>query len=491
MSDPIQDHALGINRRHFFGKATKGFGLGAAALSGLLGKQGFADQGIARPASPNLHGHFPNHTPKAKRVIYMFQSGAPSQQDLFDQKPLLNKHHGEDMRDHFEMTQRITGMTKNQAAFPLAGSRYEFSRHGKCGMELSELLPHIGGIADDITLIRSMHTEAINHDPAITFFQTGSQIPGRPSIGSWLSYGLGSECEDLPAFVAMVSRGTGRPNCQPLYDRLWGSGFLPTQHSGVKFMGTGDPVLYLKDPNGLGRNDRRRMLDDLAKLNHRSLEEFGDPEIDTRIQSYEMAFRMQASVPDLTDISNEPDSVLDMYGPSVRERGTYAYNCLMARRLAERDVRFIQLFHMGWDQHGSLHSQLSGQCRDADQASAALVTDLKQRGLLDDTLVVWGGEFGRTSYCQGKLSREVYGRDHHPRCFSIWMAGAGIKQGHIHGATDDFCYDITEGGVHVHDLHATMLELLGIDHERLVYKFQGRRFRLTDVHGHIVKEILA
>jgi hypothetical protein len=421
----------------------------------------------------------------------MFQSGAPSQQDLFDHKPKLQEHFGEDMKAHFEMTQRVTGMTKNQKTFPLAGTRYTFTRHGQCGMEMSELLPHISSLADDITLVRSMHTEAINHDPAITFFQTGHQLAGRPSIGSWLSYGLGSSNDNLPTFIALVSRGTGRPNCQPLYDRLWGSGFLPTKHAGVKFMGVGDPVLYLNNPAGFDDTARRRMLDDLARLNEQKLESFGDPEIATRIQQYEMAYRMQTSVPELTDFSDEPKHILDMYGPNVTKRGTYAYNCLLARRMAERDVRFIQLFHMGWDQHFTLPKQLSGQCRDTDQPSAALVRDLKQRGMLDDTLIVWGGEFGRTSYCQGPLTRENYGRDHHPRCFSLWMTGAGIKPGFTYGATDDYSYNITENPVHVHDLHATMMQQLGIDHERLTYKFQGRYYRLTDVHGHVVKDILA
>lgn len=479
---PIHDARMLETRRHFFGRAAAG--IGGAALASLLG-------GGSTQASPAPKPSFPNFAPKAKRVIYMHQSGAPSQQDLFDHKPRLQEKFGEDLRDHLDMNQRVTGMTKNQKTFPIAGTKYKFERHGKSGIEISELLPHISGIADEMCLIRSMHTEAINHDPAITFFQTGSQIPGRPSIGSWLSYGLGSASENLPAFIALVSRGTGRPNCQPLYDRLWSSGFLPTEHAGVKFMSTGDPVLYLKNPKGLNPTSRRRMLDDLAKLNQEKLVEFGDPEIHTRIQQYELAYRMQTSVPELTDISDEPQHILDMYGPTVTTRGTYAYNALLSRRMAERGVRFIQLYHMGWDQHFNLPTQLSGQCRDADQASAALVKDLKQRGMLDDTLIVWGGEFGRTSYCQGKLTRDNYGRDHHPRCFSLWMAGAGIKPGMTYGATDEYSYNITENPVHVHDLHATMLHLLGIDHERLTHKFQGRRFRLTDVHGHVVKDILS
>jgi hypothetical protein len=481
MSDPLLDSHLHLNRRHFFGKSAQG--LGVAALSSLFGDDLLASD------TPALIS--PDVAPKAKRMIYLFQSGAPSQQDLFDYKPKLIDNFGKELGDFVELNQRKTGMSAGQKSFPIAGTRYKFEKHGQSGTEISELLPHISSIADDICLIRSMSTEAINHDPAITFFQTGSQIPGRPSIGSWMSYGLGSNNKDLPAFVAMVSRGTGRPNCQPLYDRLWSSGFLPTQHAGVKFMSTGDPVLYLSNPKGLSGKARRKMLDHLAELNEQKLDEFADPEIATRIKSYELAYRMQTSVPELTDISDEPQHILDMYGPNVQTRGSYAYNCLMARRLAERDVRFIQLFHMGWDQHFTLPKQLGGQCEDADQPSAALIKDLKMRGLLDDTLVVWGGEFGRTSYCQGKLSRDNYGRDHHPRCFSLWAAGGGIKPGVTHGATDDFSHNITEKKVHVHDLHATILHQLGIDHEALTYKFQGRQFRLTDVHGHIVKDILS
>ena len=483
VSTPEVEQRLLLNRRHFFGRTALGIGL--PALGSLLGRDL-----AASPSGGGVLGQ-PQLPAKAKRVIYLFQSGAPSQQDLFDHKPKLQQHFGEDLRDHLEMTQRVTGMTAGQKTFPIAGTKYAFHKHGKCGMELGELIPHIGGVADDICLVRSMHTEAINHDPGITFFQTGHQLPGRPSMGSWLSYGLGSSNDNLPTFIALVSRGTGRPSCQPLYDRLWGSGFLPTQHAGVKFMSVGDPVLFLNNPAGLDAPARRRMLDDLARLNQEQLQAQGDPEIDTRIRQYEMAYRMQTSVPDLTDFSDEPQHILDMYGPDVKKRGTYAYNCLLARRMAERDVRFIQLFHMGWDQHFTLPQQLSGQCRDADQPSAALIKDLKQRGMLEDTLVVWGGEFGRTAYCQGKLERDNYGRDHHPRCFSLWLAGAGIKPGHVHGRTDDYSYNIVENPVHVHDLHATMLHLLGIDHERLTYRFQGRYFRLTDVHGKLVKGILS
>ncbi|MGY8767125.1 MAG: DUF1501 domain-containing protein [Pirellulales bacterium] len=486
--NPVDQTKILDTRRHFFGRAAKG--IGVAALASLLGKETLANQpkSIAAPSGLMKQYH---HPPKAKRVIYMFQSGAPSQQDLFDHKPKLQEHFNEDLREHVDMNQRVTGMTAGQKTYPLAGTKYKFSKHGESGTEISELLPHISGIADDICLIRSMHTTAINHDPAITFFQTGHQLAGRPSIGSWLSYGLGSMNDNLPTFVAMASRGTGRPSCQPLYDRLWGSGFLSTKNAGVKLMGVGDPVLYLNNPSGFSATARRRMLDDLAKLNRKKLEEFGDPEINTRIQQYELAYRMQTSIPELTDFSDEPKHVLEMYGPDVMNRGTYAYNCLLARRMAERDVRFIQLFHMGWDQHFTLPKQLSGQCRDADQPSAALVKDLKQRGMLDDTLIVWGGEFGRTSYCQGKLTPENYGRDHHPRCFSLWLTGAGIKPGITYGKTDDYCYNITENPVNVHDLHATMLHLLGIDHLRLTHKFQGRHYRLTDVHGELVDEIMS
>lgn len=473
-------------RRHFFGKSASG--IGVAALASLLDKDS-ASAEIPKPAGEMKEFH---SAPKAKRVIYLFQSGAPSQQELFDYKPALQQNEKKELSDFVEMNQRVTGMTAGQKSFPLAGSRYKFAKHGECGMELgSELLPNISSLADDICLIRSMHTEAINHDPAVTFFQTGHQLAGRPSIGSWLNYGLGSLNDNLPSFITMVSRGTGRPNCQPLYDRLWGSGFLPSTYAGVKLMSVGDPVLYLGNPQGFNATARRRMLDDLAELNQNKLDEFGDPEINTRIQQYELAYRMQTSVPELTDFSDEPAHVLKAYGPDVQVRGTYAYNCLLARRMAERDVRFVQLFHMGWDQHFTLPKQLPGQCRDVDQPTAALVNDLKERGMLDDTLVVWGGEFGRTSYCQGTLNNETYGRDHHPRCFSLWATGAGIKRGMTYGSTDEVCYNITENPVHVHDLHATMLHLLGIDHERLTYRFQGRYFRLTDVHGHVVKDILS
>jgi hypothetical protein len=411
--------------------------------------------------------------------------------DLFDPKPKLAALRGADLPDSIRQGQRLTGMTSTQDKFPVAPTRFGFAQRGRSGAWLSELLPHTAGVADELCFVRSMFTEAINHDPAITFFQTGAQLAGRPSIGAWLSYGLGSENSDLPAFVALISNGSGNPNDQPLYDRLWGSGFLPATHQGVKFRSAGDPVLFLSNPAGLDSAARRRMLDDLAKLNQIQHEEVGDPEIAARIAQYELAYRMQTSVPELSDLSKESAHIVDLYGPDARKPGTYAANCLLARRLSERGVRFIQLFHRGWDQHRKLPSQIIGQCRDTDQPSAALIQDLKQRGLLDETLVVWGGEFGRTVYCQGPLTADDYGRDHHPRCFTIWLAGGGIQPGLTYGETDDFSYNIARDPVHVHDLHATMLHCLGIDHTRLTFKFQGRNHRLTDVHGQVVNELLA
>lgn len=470
--------STGQTRRHFFGKSAHG--LGIAALTSLL------VDGLPADASTIQ----PHHAPKAKRIVYLFQSGAPSQLDMFDYKPGLEKIHGQNLPDSIRQGQRLTAMTATQSNFPVAPSMFQFRQHGNSGTWISELLPHTAGIVDQLCIVKSMHTEAINHDPAVTFFQTGAQLAGRPSIGSWISYGLGSENKDLPGFVVMVSSGTGR-NGQPLYDRLWGSGFLPTRYQGVKFRSTGDPVLYLSNPEGINLPARRRYLDDLAQLNEIKYQDFGDPEILTRISQYEMAFRMQASVPELTDLSAEPESTFDLYGPDSRKPGTYAANCLLARRLLERDVRFVQLFHRGWDQHTNLPEQISKQCMDTDQASAALVKDLEQRGLLEDTLVVWGGEFGRTVYSQGKLNPDNYGRDHHPRCFTMWMAGAGIRPGVTIGETDEFSYNITSDPVHVHDLHATLLHLLGIDHEKLTFKYQGRHFRLTDVHGKIVNKALA
>jgi hypothetical protein len=468
-----------LDSRRYFLQRT-GVGLGAAALASLLSDDGYAQDRAAIP-------HF---AAKAKRVIYLFQSGAPSQMDLFDYKPRLRSMFGVDLPDSIRRGQRLTGMTATQERFPIAPSMYRFARHGRSGATISELMPHLATVADELCFIKSMHTEAINHDPAITFFQSGAQLAGRPSMGAWLAYGLGSENRDLPAFVVMISQGTGNPADQPLYDRLWGSGFLPSQYQGVKFRSTGDPVLFLSNPDGIDAATRRRMLDDLARLNQLRLDEAGDPEIRTRIAQYELAYRMQTSVPDLTDISREPRNVLDMYGPEVRTPGSYAHNCLLARRLTERGVRFVQLFHRGWDQHTNLPRQITGQARDTDQPSAALIRDLKQRGLLDDTLVIWGGEFGRTVYCQGTLTHDNYGRDHHPRCFTFWLAGGGVKPGMSFGQTDDFSYNIDADPVHVHDLHATMLHCLGIDHRRLTYRYQGRNHRLTDVHGNVVDAIL-
>ncbi len=470
------------SRRYFLQR--NGVGLGAAALASLLNEDAGAQQTVGGLAG------LPHFAARAKRVIYLFQSGAPSQMDLFDYKPGLRSLFNQDLPDSVRRGQRLTGMTATQERFPIAPSMYRFARHGHSGATISELMPHLANVADELCFIKSMHTEAINHDPAITFFQSGAQLAGRPSMGAWLAYGLGSESRDLPAFVVMISQGSGNPADQPLYDRLWGSGFLPSQYQGVKFRSTGDPVLFLSNPDGVDAATRRRMLDDLARLNQMRLEESGDPEIRTRITQYELAYRMQTSVPDLTDISREPRRVLDMYGPEVERPGSYAYNCLLARRLTERGVRFVQLFHRGWDQHVNLPRQITGQARDTDQPSAALIRDLKSRGLLDDTLVVWGGEFGRTVYCQGTLTHDNYGRDHHPRCFTFWLAGGGVKPGMSFGQTDDFSYNIEENPVEVHDLHATMLHCLGIDHRRLTYRYQGRNHRLTDVHGNVVREIL-
>ena len=481
----IQDE---INRRTFL-KTTGTMGL--SALLTLMGSESFGQQ--AMQAQKKRVGGLPNmpdHKPTAKRVIYLHQSGAPSQMDLFDYKPGLTERKGENLPDSIRMGQRLTGMTSGQKAFPVAPSIFKFNQHGQSGIWLSELWPHLGKIVDELCFVYSMHTDAINHDPAITFLQTGSQLAGRPSIGSWLSYGLGTENRDLPAYVVMTSVGTGRKDDQPLYDRLWGSGFLPTTHQGVKFRNSGDPVLYLSDPDGLDRKSRRGMLDDLGALNNIRLGSMGDPEIATRISQYELAFRMQTSVPELTDISKEPSSVLEMYGPEVKRPGSYAYNCLLARRLAERGVRFVQLFHMGWDQHFNLPKAIAGQTFDTDQPTAALITDLKQRGMLDDTLVVWGGEFGRTVYSQGETTATDYGRDHHPKNFTMFMAGGGFKGGLAYGKTDDYSYNIVENPVDIHDLHATLLHCLGIDHKKLTFLYQGRDFRLTDVFGNVVTDLL-
>jgi len=476
--DPVAEHQLLLTRRHFFHRS--GASLGLAALASLVSRDAQAASGL-----PGL----PHFTPRAKRVIYLFQHGAPSQLDLFDYKPGLQKVKGQDLPDSVRMGQRLTGMTAYQANYPTAPSVFQFSQHGQSGMWISELLPHTGRVADELCLVKSLHTDAINHDPAVTFLQTGAQLAGRPSIGAWISYGLGSESQDLPAFVVMVSQGGGAS--QALADRQWGSGFLPTRFQGVQFRSGADPVLYLSDPEGYDSAARRRFLDDLARLNELKLQDYQDPEISTRIAQYEMAFRMQRSVPELTDLSKEPESTFELYGPDSRKPGSYAANCILARRLAERGVRFIQLFHRGWDQHGNLPREIRGQCLQTDQASAALVQDLKQRGLLDQTLVVWGGEFGRTVYCQGTMTETNYGRDHHPRCFAVWMAGGGLKGGLTWGETDDFSYNIIRHPMDVHDLHATILHCLGVDHTRLTFKYQGRHHRLTDVHGHVVEGLLA
>ncbi|MBC8354083.1 MAG: DUF1501 domain-containing protein [Planctomycetes bacterium] len=476
-----------INRRHFFGRGATG--LGTAALASLLNPDLFAAREQSRNAIGGLES-MPHFAAKAKRVIWMFQSGGPSQLDLFDYKPQLQERFGQEVPTSVYPADRKTTMTAGQTSFPTAPSRLKFKRHGQCGTYVSEVLPNIAKIADDICVVKSMYTEAINHDPAITFYQTGSQIPGRPSIGAWMTYGLGSENANLPGFVAMTSRGSAKAG-QPLYDRLWGSGFLPAKYQGVKFRGQGDPVLDINNPPGVDSETRRKMLNALGKLNELQHTEAGDPEIRTRIAQYELAFRMQTSVPELLDLSDEPEHITSMYGKDAKQPGKYAYNCLIARRLAERGVRFIQLFHMGWDQHGNLPTQIRAQGRDTDQASAALVKDLKQRGMLEDTLIVWGGEFGRTVYSQGGLTNKSYGRDHHPNCMSYWLAGAGIKPGLSYGETDDYSVNAVVDRVHVHDLQATILHQMGIDHERLTYKYQGRHFRLTDVHGKVVRDILA
>ncbi|MYB52195.1 MAG: DUF1501 domain-containing protein [Acidobacteriia bacterium] len=456
-----------------------GYGLGAMGLHVLGAKE-------SRAATT-----FPNFAPKAKRVIFLFQSGGPSHLDLFDHKPILQDRFGEDIPESVFRGQRVTGMVAHQARFQAMPSKYSFQRHGQSGISLSELLPHTASIADDICLIRSVHTEAINHDPAITFFQTGSQLPGRPSMGAWVDYGLGSSNRDLPAFVVLHSVASEGPGGQGLLARLWGAGFLPSRHQGVQFRSSGDPVLYLNDPPGMTRHQRRLMLDGAAQLNKLQYRRVGDPEIETRIEQYEMAYRMQASVPELMDVSAEAEGTYKLYGPDSREPGTFAANCLLARRLAERDVRFVQLYHRGWDHHGELPKRLPVSVRDTDQPSAALVQDLKQRGLLDDTLVVWAGEFGRTPYAQGDPKPDDYGRDHHGKCFSIWMAGAGVRPGHVHGSTDEYGFNVAEGAVSIYDVQATILHLLGIDHEQLVYRFQGRRFRLTDTEGRAVNEVLS
>jgi uncharacterized protein (DUF1501 family) len=479
--NPLDDFTAHQTRRAFLGRST--LGLGSIAMGALM--NGSAQKAVAADVLAGL----PHFAPKAKRVIYLFQSGGPSQMDLFDYKPGLIKRFGEEVPTSVYPPERKTTMTSGQTSFPVAPSRFKFAQHGQSGTWLSEHLPHLATVIDDVCVIKSMHTDAINHDPAATLFNTGSVIAGRPSMGAWVNYGLGSENANLPAFVALTSKGSAKAG-QPLYDRLWGAGFLPGRFQGVKFRGQGDPILDLYNPAGVTRTQRRRMLDSLQKLNQERADQFNDPAISTRIAQYELAYRMQMSVPELIDFKSEPQSVLDMYGPDATKVGKYAYNCLLARRLAERGVRFIQLYHRGWDAHGGAQKQVPAQCRDTDQASAALLRDLKQRGMLEDTLVVWGGEFGRTVYCQGKLTEEVYGRDHHPGCFTYWMAGGGVRGGMTYGETDDYSVNVVENPVHVHDLQATILGQLGLDHERLTYRYQGRYFRLTDVHGNIGKDIL-
>jgi hypothetical protein len=485
--NPIRDHLQTLTRRHFFARGA--LGLGTAALASLMPERLFA----APAATPTggLPGQ-PHFAPRAKRAIYLFMSEGPSQMDMWDYKPKLAELFDKDLPESVRGGQRLTTMTSGQTRFPVAPSKYKFSQHGKEGVWVSELLPWTAKIVDELALVKSVHTEAINHDPAITYICTGHMIPGRPSLGAWLSYGLGTENQNLPAFVVMTPSWTGRKEAQALFSRLWGSGFLPSQHQGVSLRSSGDPVLFLSNPPGVDTATRRRMLDGLARLNQKQFAEVADPETQTRIAQYEMAFRMQASVPDLMDLSHEPKHVLDLYGADVHKPGTFAASCLLARRLVERGTRFVQLFHRGWDQHFNLTVDLPNQCRDVDQACYGLITDLKQRGMLEDTLVVWGGEFGRTIYCQGKLARDSYGRDHHPRCFTVWMAGGGVKKGVVYGETDDFSYNIVRDPVHIHDMNATILHCLGIDHRRLTFKFQGLDMRLTGVEEHApVQGILA
>lgn len=484
--NPLHEHALLMTRRHFFSRTATG--LGAAALGSLLNPGLFSAFAAEAARSRGALGR-PHFAPRARRVIYLFMAGGPAQMELFDYKPALEKLHNSELPESVRMGQRITTMTSGQKSLPVVKPLFKFAQRGRCGAWVSELLPHIASIVDDLAIIKTVNTEAINHDPAITFIQTGFQQPGRPCVGSWLAYGLGSDNDNLPAFIVMLS--SGKESDQPLYTRLWSSGFLPSEFQGVQLRGGGDPVLFLSNPPGVSAEVRRNLLDGLARLNARLYDAFHDPEIATRIAQYEMAFRMQTSVPELVDISKEPPSVLDLYGPDVTKPGSFAYNCLLARRMAERGVRFVQLYHRGWDQHGNLPRRIREQCKDTDQPSAALVKDLKARGMLDDTLVVWGGEFGRTVYCQGKIEPDNYGRDHHGRNYCIWMAGGGIKGGITYGETDDFCYNVVEDPVHIHDQNATILHCLGIDHEKLTFRFQGRDYRLTDIHGSVVKGILA
>lgn len=482
MEKEFFEHGLNFNRRRFLSKLS--LGLGSVALGSLL----IPDLFTGGMEESSLPPGIPEFAPKAKRVIYLFQNGAPSQLESFDYKPKLREMMGQELPASIRLGQRLTGMTANQASFPLVGSYYDFKQYGNSRAWISDLFPYTAKVVDDICIIKSMHTEAINHDPALTFFQTGAQQGNRPSMGAWLSYGLGSENKNLPAFTVLLSRGKG--NGQGVYSKLWTNGFLDSTHQGVQFSSGEDPVLYLKDPEGLDRFERRKMLDQLAQMNDLSYKEFGDPEINAKVQQYEMAYRMQTAVPEITDLSKEPDDIVKLYGPDCLVPGTFAANCLLARKLSENGVRFVQLYHQGWDQHGNLPSEMAGQAKDVDQASAALITDLKQRGLLDETLVIWGGEFGRTNYSQGKMTKDNYGRDHHPRCFSIWMAGGGVKPGIVYGESDEFGYNVVSNPVHVHDFQATVLHQLGLNHEKLVFKHLGRRYRLTDVSGKVVKDIL-
>lgn len=481
--NPFLENRLHINRRHFLGKLS--LGIGSAALGSLLIPDLFSSSGEEQLAGIGL----PHFAPKAKRIIYLHQNGAPSQLESFDYKPMLNKMAGQDLPESIRNGQRLTGMTSGQSKFPLIGSYFKFQQYGKSGAWVSEIFPHLASVVDDLCIIKTMHTEAINHDPALTFMQTGAQQGNRPSMGAWLSYGLGSENKNLPAFCVLLSRGRG--NGQGVYSKLWTNGFLDSVHQGVQFSSSEEPVLYLNDPSGITKEGRRRMLDKLSELNTIGYEDFGDPEIQTKVQQYEMAYRMQTSVPEITDLTKEPDHIIKMYGPDCLMPGTYAANCLLARKLSESGVRFVQIYHQGWDQHGNLVGEMPLQAQDTDRASAALITDLKQRGLLDETLVIWGGEFGRTNYCQGDLSKDNYGRDHHPRCYTVLMAGGGIKPGIVYGETDEFGYNIVKDPVHINDFHATVLNRMGLDHEKLTFKHLGRRYRLTDVAGKVIQPILA
>ena len=482
MENEVLQHHLNMNRRRFLSKLS--LGIGSVALGSLLIPDLFSG-GVDEEA---ILQRLPHFAPKAKRIIYLFQNGAPSQLELFDYKPLLREQFGKELPASIRMGQRLTGMTADQTKFPLAGSLFDFSQYGQARAWISELLPHTAGVVDDLCIIKSMFTEAINHDPALTFFQTGAQVGNRPSMGAWLSYGLGSENMNLPAYCVLLSKGKG--NGQGVYSKLWTNGFLDSVHQGVQFSSGENPVLYLNDHEAINKTDRRKMLDQLSALNEENFQQFGDPEINAKVQQYEMAYRMQTAVPEVTDLSREPESIVKLYGPDCMVPGTYAANCLLARKLSENGVRFVQLYHQGWDGHGNLPGEIRGQCLDTDQASAALITDLKQRGLLDETLVIWGGEFGRTNYCQGPLKKDNYGRDHHPRCFTIWMAGGGVKPG-VYGETDEYGYNITSNPVHVNDFHATVLHLMGLDHEQLTFKHLGRRYRLTDVAGQVVKDIIS